>query len=1060
MNKNSTARIAAFLILFALASVAAFMTSCDGGGGGGGIGIGGVVGPQQSAYDIQITGPSTNGAQVNRPFSMTVNFLAPGTATPINVLSIESLVVSKLSGPGSLTGTLQLSGNGTSSLTFNNLILDTQGAYTLQVNGARATAPAVSATFNVGPQMDLKFTVLPTGTVYRPRTFSVTVGTVDPGTQAAVTPTSPIDITIVRNPASGTGTLGGTTTRTLTGTSTVAFPGLTYSVNETVSLQASAFGFASVLSNAITFDSLVLANPTVSASPLINGNFSITCTINSATTATPVAISPSISVSVAVASGGGTLTGTTTGTSAGSSVTVSGLRYSNAGPATFTVSSTEATSVTTGAVTFGVALTVAASGPTTVAPGGTPGPFVFSVRDGQGALYTGAVSQLAWALVNTGSAATVQSGNATFSGGNANVTLAAIATAGNYRLDGSITSPTATPNPASINITVSSFTVVNAPGAFVALKSVHVGSSYSDSITSGAPAGTTGYGILSGSVPAGLTLSAATGAITGTPTATGAFQFTAYAQLTGTNVQPIRCALAVFSVAETEITNGQSFCTLVGTTLQPGPYGFGTQTVDTFTFTSSFDGVSYAVSTPPCRLNIWYPTASAPTPWPLYIHHRGQGFNVDDYNNFGKHMSSYGILYVSVEDYQSIADRGGSGGSYIPSYVGTPELGMESCSAFQEAALNRILARNTTTGDLFYNKVDTDKVIVGGHSRGGGATHATHQRQLTFKIRGVIYYMPYDLRATNGAASGSPAPVYAIATNQPRLPSLFITAENDGDLNYPVADEMVDRCTGPCTQVCLWGGCHDFFGDTNTYGIGGATITRPEQMQRMFHYTIAFFKRWVWNDLSVEGILYGTEYAGSMVYGVQSYRSMMETIKIDDFQDVNAATNLLGGANALTAGSRSEATIYPVVSWCPGFASLGIKHNQITLPANTNATYSTTFSAQDASKCKRVSMRIGQGMQNGYDWVTVKVRLTDSSAATFTVTAFDRTAPSTTYLPDYGTPAANNYDRFVDLMIPLANFTGVNKAAITKIEIILESDGSTATSPYVRLVYLDDLRFD
>ncbi len=106
MKKNPIVRAACFVILFALACVPAFMTSCDGGGGGGGSGIGGVTGPQQSAYDIQVTGPATNGAQVNRPFSLTVNFLSPGTATPINVLSIESLIVTKLSGPGTLTGTL------------------------------------------------------------------------------------------------------------------------------------------------------------------------------------------------------------------------------------------------------------------------------------------------------------------------------------------------------------------------------------------------------------------------------------------------------------------------------------------------------------------------------------------------------------------------------------------------------------------------------------------------------------------------------------------------------------------------------------------------------------------------------------------------------------------------------------------------------------------------------------------------------------------------------------------------------------------------------------------
>ncbi len=1127
MHKNSPARIAALLILFALACVPAFMTSCDGGGGGGGIGIGGVVGPQQSAYDIQITGPSTNGAQVNRPFSMTVNFLAPGTATPINVLSIESLVVSKLSGPGSLTGTLQLSGNGTSSLTFNNLILDTQGAYTLQVNGARATAPAVSATFNVGPQMDLKFTVLPTGTVYRPRTFSVTVGTVDPGTQAAVTPTSPIDITIVRNPASGTGTLGGTTTRTLTGTSTVAFPGLTYSVNETVSLQASAFGFASVLSNAITFDSLVLANPTVSASPLINGNFSITCTINSATTATPVAISPSISVSVAVASGGGTLTGTTTGTSGGSSVTVSGLRYSNAGPATFTISSTEATSVTTGAVTFGVALTVAASGPTTVAPGGTPGPFVFSVRDGQGALYTGAVSQLAWALVNTGSAATVQSGNSTFTGGNANVALAAIATAGNYRLDGSITSPTATPNPASINISVNAFTQTDAPGPFLALKSVRVGSAYSDNVTFACLAGTTTgtagtFGVLTGNLPAGITLNDSTGALTGTPTTAGANAFTLYAKQSATVIQPLRCQLDVFSANESEIPatapdyrvtgsySVQTFTILPSSTGTPVTTGY----LDiTYSVTSPYDNVTRGTTA-----RIWSPLLSSLTaPAPVLVHHHGVGQHFRDYNVLGNHLASYGIITISIEDAHSFAP--GSSTPATSTYRSSPIYdyntgptgyiaGMLSAGGFSEVTMNLMVLLNqaatgtisgtmlsgyTSTATLtnpgaapFVGKVDPLKVFMSGHSRGAGATQYAQTRFLTSKIRGVILFSPYDLRhnpvttagggpySTTDATYSNPTSwnfsIPALANAIPRLPCLNFAYEEDGDLVYPIADQIGDRAVGPLTNVTVFGANHNYTCDTHGNESATVYITRAEQQLRNWQLVVAFIKRWTDADgRFLDGILYTNQFVNASTTrshdGITGWRNMVERIMIDDFQDANTATNNLGGANSLTAGSRSEASAYPAFQ---NLASIGIKHNLVTLPAGTTATYSTSFTAQDISKCRRLAMRMGQTCLAGYDWVTVRLRLTDSSSATSLVTVFDRAAQSSTYLPDFN-GSQPYYDRFVDLQVVLSNFSGINMSAITKIELVFESDNTTLgpiiqTTPTVvygpRQVYVDDIRFE
>ncbi len=1116
MNKNSIARIAACLLALALGAFPLFMTSCDGGGGGGGIGIGGVTGPQQPAYDIQITGPSTNGAQVNRPFSLTLNFLTPGTATPINVATLESLTVTKASGPGSLTGTLQLLGNGTSSLTFNNLILDTQGAYTLQVNGARATAPAVSATFNVGPQMDLKFTVLPTGTVYRPRTFSVTVGTVDPSTQAPVTPTSPVDITIVRNPASGTGTLGGTTTRTLTGASSIAFPGLTYSVNETVALQASAFGFSSVLSNAITFDSLVLANPTFSASPLINGDFSITCGINSATTATPVAISPSISVSVAVASGGGTLTGTTTGTSSGSSVTVSGLRYSNAGPATFTISSTEAASVTTGAATFGVALTVTASGPTTVTPGGTPGPFVFSVRDGQAALYTGAVSQLAWALINTGTSATVQSGNATFSGGNANVALSAIATAGNYRLDGSITSPTATPNPASITISVNSFTQTDAPGPFLALKSVRVGSPYSDSVTFACLAGTTigtagTFGVLTGNLPAGITLNDATGALSGTPTTAGANAFTLYAKQSATVIQPLRCQLDVFSANESEIPatapdyrvtgpySIQTFTILPSSTGTPVTTGY----LDiTYSVTSTYDNVTRGTTA-----RIWAPLLSSLTaPAPVLVHHHGVGQFFRDYNQLGNHLASYGIITISIEDAHSFFPPNSTPATStyrsnpINDYNTWPTgyiAGMMSAGGFSEVTMNLMVLLNqaatgtisgtmlsgyTSTATLtspgsapFVGKIDPLKVFMSGHSRGAGATQFAQTRFLSNKIRGVILFSPYDLRHnavtdSGGGPYSTTDPTYSNPTSWnfsipaltnaiPRLPCLNFAYEEDGDLVYPIADQIGDRAVGPMTNVTVFGANHNYTCDTHaneTYGT--PYITRTEQQLRNWQLVVAFIKRWTDADgRSLDGILYTNQFVNGSTarshVGITAWRNMAERLMIDDFQDGNTATNSLGGANSLAGASRNEASAYPAFQ---NLANIGIKHNLITLATGATGTYSTQFTAQNVSAHRRLAMAFGQTTVVGYDWVTVSLRITDSSSATSTVVVFDRTAPTTTYLPDFN-GSQPYYDRFVDLQVPLTAFSGVNFSAITRIEIILQSDSTTGGT---RQVYMDNIRFE
>ncbi|CAG0985240.1 hypothetical protein PLCT2_02149 [Planctomycetaceae bacterium] len=1109
-TRKHTPMFSALLLAALVMAGTIYTVSCDGGGGGGSIGIGGgVVGQTQAKYDITLQGPTTNGAQVNRPFSLTMNFTQAITAVPVNVLAIESLVVSKVSGPGTLSGTLQLSGNGTDTLTFSNLIIDTQGAYTIQVNGANANAPAISATFNVGPQMDLKFTTIPGSTVYRPRTFSVTVGTVDPSTQAPVTPPTPIDITIARDATTGTGTLGGTTTLTLTGTSTVTFANLTYSANETIRLQASAFGFTTVFSNNITFDSLALANPTVSANPQVNGNFSITAGITSATSGAPVSVNPAITVNVTVATGGGTLSGTTSGSSAGTSVTISGLRYSNAGPATFTLSSTEASSVTTGAVSFVYLFSVTALGPVTAIQGQAIGPFRFEVKDALGALFTGTISQLSWQIVDRTSAAVQQSGTAAFTGGQANVTPAVINTGGGYRLEGTITSPTSTPMTATINIDITSFSLVDDPGPFLALKSVRVGSTYSDNVTFACLSGTTTgtaatFGVLTGSLPAGITLNDSTGALSGTPTTAGAYKFTLYAKQTGgTTAQPLRCNLDVFSTAETEIPAVAPDFRSPGTTPMQNftilPATAGTPVTNNYldveyTCTSTYDNQSRTTTA-----RIWSPDLSTvTTPAPVLVHHRGRGFHFREYNRLGEHLASWGIILISIEDaFSFYAPSSTPATSTYFSSLGTTydsgyySAGMQSGGAFQEGTMALMLLLNqaatgtisgtaavklsgyTSTATLtspssqpFVGKVDPLRVVFSGHSRGGGSTHQSHVRNLVSKCRGVIYFMPFDLRYDTNTVSGAGPfsagsynfSINAIPTNMPRLPCLNLAAENDGDLSYPFADQIGDRRVGPTTNVTVWGANHNQTGDAHAND-GSPQITAVEQKARLWHLVTAFIKRWTDTDgRYLDGVLYTNQFVNTTTdrsqIGVMGWRNMAERILVDDFQDATTTTNSLGGANSLSAGSRTEASIYPNMG---NYASLGIRHNIVTVGTGINATYSTSFTAQDVSKCKRFAMRIGQTTSVGYDWVTVRIRLTDSTNATSTVTVFDRAAPNATYLPDFGTPAANWYDRFVDCQVLLSSFSGISFTSITRVELIYESDSTTTGT---RQIYTDDLRFE
>jgi hypothetical protein len=1061
------------LALLALAA-ALIGAACDGGGGGGKKGLfgTGTVNP----FDMQASGPPATGVQVDRPFSVTLNFFAPGTVNPFNVPGSETISVSVTSGPGAVSGTTSMQGNNTSSLTFSNLIINAQGSHVLTFSAPHATAPVATAAFTVGPQMDLRFSSVP-GNALVNQNFTVVVQTVQPGTTTPVTPPSPVAVTLER--ATGTGTLGGTTTVNTSG-STATFS-VSYNVAETITLRATAYGFPSVTSAGIIVDAVVMTFATPPASVLVNGVFSLTVNLTGQVSGAPLTPNPAIQASLTVASGTGSLTGNTTNiSSSGSTITFTNLRYNQVGAATFTATSASAVApVTTPTINFTVNLTVTATGPTTVLPNTAFSPFNFRVVDGTGATWTGAAGPLSWVLTNSGGG-TVQSGSANFTAGVASVTPSPIATVGSYTLTGSITNPNAAS--ANIGISVTNLTFINQPGPFVALKTCRVGTPYTDSVSFAAPSGTTGYGLMSGSLPAGLNLNTTNGTVSGTPTTAGSYSFTLYAQLSGSNAQPIRCALAVFSVAESEIVSGQNF----GGT---GPYTSVGPLDYTYTFTSSYDGIAFPQGSFPCRLQVFHPnwggTPTPPSPAPVYIHHRGRGFNMASYNtNFGPHVARWGYIFITVEDFQSFSDGGYSGQSPISTYDSTAaERGMMSASAFQEAVMNWVITANSTSGHALFNRVDVDKIFMGGHSRGGGATHGSHVRSQPYmfngterqniNIRGVIYFMAFDLRFFSSTVAGSSV-VYPVATMQPRLPSLVIAAENDGDLVYPYCDQFIDRSTGPSTFATIYGGVHAFLSDSGTYDQSYAYITRAQQMQYMFNLVIAFLKRWSNLDLSLEGLLYNNEYAGSSQVGITAYRNMMETTLVDNHQNGSSTTNTLGGTNTISGGTIDVTkSVYTPSGSPPGsgptssgsslgnMGSLNLRHGIISLPASTTTSYQLNIPSanQDQSRAKRLVFRIGSidisaQTLKGFDYVTVRARLYNGTTSA-TVTLFDRNAPSTTYLPDYPGSGSNVYDRMVDASVPLSQFTGINLSAVTRIELVFETAAGVT-----RQVYVDDIRFE
>ncbi|MCZ6603292.1 MAG: putative Ig domain-containing protein [Planctomycetota bacterium] len=777
---------------------------------------------------------------------------------------------------------------------------------------------------------------------------------------------------------------------------------------------------------------------------LVNTPFNASIIILDAATGLPATLATPLDVTMESAVGSGALTGTLVIMTTNPSVTFTGLSYDAIDTVELRVKTPKSPSATSVPVRFDVDILANPNDLGAVAPSTSIPTVDFSLIDGLAAPYTVTGTPLDWSLIDGNGGAVVDSGSELFGGtSTATVSLNPISTESGYLLTANLRGSL---NLSNVELAITSLTIQNTPGPFVALKSARVGQAYMDDV-SFAVTGVTEWRLLSGSLPNGLSLDTATGVIAGVPTTPISGSFRIAAVTAPTLATPIRCALAVFSQNESEWTGGQDFGTV-------GPLAT-MLTNDSTTFTSSFDGSVYTTA-----LQIHHPDlAAVTTPLPLYVHHRGRGFNFRDYDNLLGHIASYGFICVTVEDYQSFfSPAAPSPNSFYD--ISRADAGMESGSAFHEGAIQHMLTRNTTPADPFMGKIDPSKVFVGGHSRGGGATHGSHVRGLDLQINGAIYFMAFDLRFFGSTIPPGVLPSYGIPDIQPRLPNLLIMAENDSDLRYPYADQIIERASGPTTSVTVYGAKHNYLGDTNPaeFGSPAAYISRIDQQRIIFNQVVAFLKRWSDLDLSLEGFLYGNEFVGSTEVGVASYRNMVEAVLIDDFQDGDPSMNSLGGMNTFTGGTRQETDIYPLLG---SFGSLGMQ-NSIFIFASPTASYLTELPpGTDISGRERLIFRCGQTSASGYDAVTLQVRLTDAAAQSTTVTLFDRAAPSTTYLPDFQAGDPRFYDRFVEVQVPMSDFAAANPAVnldtIGSVELLFDF---AFAPPVSNQIYIDDLRFE
>lgn len=580
----------------------------------------------------------------------------------------------------------------------------------------------------------------------------------------------------------------------------------------------------------------------------------------------------------------------------------------------------------------------------------------------------------------------------------------------------------------------------------------------------------TSFGIVPGEqLPGDLVLDHQSGVLTGSSIPPGIHTTRLWGLTTEGTVLFFHCRLAAFDADESSIIPGQ-------TLTAPGPYLAQVNTgLVEFThdlpWPAPYPLWGCSPSVPPSSIltdfkaiRLYIPQGLT-EPAPLMIFHHGTGFDWSQYDSLLGFISTHGIVCVSVNDpfsYDVYPDWYCWGGHDEAAKVMVAIRGI-----MEELA--------QTPGTTLEGLIDSNRVFYSGHSRGGGS--AVIAAELDPDVRGLILLQPTDAKQDSWIGN----------TNRweklPDIPVISITAEQDTDVIYPYAERLLERMTGPSTSVCIYGGCHGFSSDDLTIGCGTCTwtptspqidscsyISRSLQHEISRQWMWTFLKRHAFDDLSVEGLLYGSESQDSHLYSVAHRRDLSGTLVVDDFDNfpVNRLGQPVTSTNTLLfiRGACYDWP-FPIPNPLPVITNLvtilpaaGI--STISMPLGTNA------SPIDIGPRKKLQFRIKNhdihGAVDNIGWqFEATITLSDAAGRSSSLDFADL-LPANGDHPQpepVGSIVPLKFQRYMQIAIPIEQFLAVEPLLDTSILTSINWEFTTdGTAPFDIRLGFDDVVFE
>lgn len=401
--------------------------------------------------------------------------------------------------------------------------------------------------------------------------------------------------------------------------------------------------------------------------------------------------------------------------------------------------------------------------------------------------------------------------------------------------------------------------------------------------------------------------------------------------------------------------------------------------------------------------------------------------NFQRYRSLHNHWASYGFIIVSVDE-------------AITNCVDMPiSENLQIRTDIQVAGLHEIRRLNEDPDSIFFGKVDADRFLFAGHSRGGAASYKSAFRETG--ALGVI-----ALQALTSFASST--------LPYDGFPVLEVIASKDTDLEYPAVDVMEDAFAAPYSTITLVGGIHGFTADNvPPRSVDEPEISEEEQHAVTNYFSAAFLQYAVglendWSDDFSNRILFshfGAEEAQELTSKgvITRWRNANENILVDAFDGRDPATNALGGATSFSGVKASEnATYMPDTN--PTSGLYGYSYS-LRLIADTPGFYKTSFDPIMLTSDWALDARI-KNADEGAAPDIVKIVLEVDSYESEEEDDDSLSRVEINALEFAGPLALSN--RFTQIHIPLSAFGLNSETTIRAISVELEKGE----------VFIDDLR--